>query len=81
MFPPGKKGGPEWRAAKAWEEQELQATVSRAEPIPTLTGLERVLAWGNAYMAHVERTMRRQTQVEKKTVMKAFFRVLQAGEN
>ena len=23
MFPPGKKGGPEWRAAKEWEEKEL----------------------------------------------------------
>jgi integrase len=31
------------------------------------------LAWGEEYLRHVERTMRKQTRVEKETIMKAFF--------
>lgn len=73
MFPPGRKGGPEWRAAKQWEEEELEKAKLAVEQPPTLTGLERLLAWGNAYLAHVERTMSHQTHVEKNTVMKDFF--------
>jgi hypothetical protein len=59
QFPPGKKGGPEWRAAKEWEEEQLQLALSQKEATPTLTGLERLLGWGNAYLAHAERTMSR----------------------
>lgn len=73
MFPPGKKGGPEWRAAKEWEEAKTQEARQAMEAPQTLTGLERLLAWGEAYLSHVERTMSRQTHVEKGTVMKAFF--------
>lgn len=40
----------------------------------TPTGLERLLAWGDKYLAHVERTMTHQTYVEKQTVLQAFFR-------
>jgi hypothetical protein len=73
QFPPGRKGGPEWQAAKEWEEEQLQIALSQKEAAPTLTGLERLLGWGDAYLAHVERTMTRQTKVEKETVMQAFF--------
>ena len=71
MFPPGRKGGPEWRAAKEWEEQK-QKDLQQDLP-PTPTGLELLLAWGDSYLAHAERTMKRQTKTEKETVMKAFF--------
>ena len=73
MFPPGKKGGPEWRAAKEWEEEQQKAAQIHMESAPILTGWERLLAWGNAYLEHVERTMKRQTRVEKVTVMRMFF--------
>lgn len=71
MFPPGKKGGPEWRAAKEWEEQQAKELIK--ETPPTLTALEKLLDWGEAYLAHVERTMKHQTKTEKKTVMREFF--------
>ena len=71
MFPPGKKGGPEWRAAKEWEEQTAKELERNAPPTPT--GLEKLLAWGEGYVAHAERSMKKQTKVEKNTVMNAFF--------
>uniref|UniRef100_UPI002617B6B0 tyrosine-type recombinase/integrase n=1 Tax=Desulfovibrio sp. TaxID=885 RepID=UPI002617B6B0 len=72
MFPPGKKGGPEWRAAKEWEEDEtLRAREQQERQTPT--GCELLLEWGERYLAHVERSMSKQTLVEKKTVMRAFF--------
>lgn len=80
QFPPGKKGGPEWRAAKEWEEEQLQLALSQKETSPTLTGLEKLLGWGNAYLAHAERTMSRQTHVEKTTVMQNFFAFCRAEE-
>ena len=55
MFPPGKKGGPEWRAAKEWEEQTAKELERNAPPTPT--GLEKLLAWGEGYVAHAERSM------------------------
>lgn len=70
MFPPGKKGGPEWRAAKEWEETEREKALAG---IVTPTGLERLMAWGDSYLDHAQRTMSRQTHVEKKLVMKDFF--------
>jgi len=70
MFPPGKKGGPEWRAAKEWEEAEREKALAG---IVTLTGLEKLLAWGDSYLDHAQRTMSRQTHVEKKLVMRDFF--------
>ena len=73
MFPPGKKGGPEWRAAKEWEEEETKNALNQMASIPTPTGLEKLLAWGEAYLLYAEKTMSRQTHVEKQTVMKSFF--------
>ena len=31
QFPPGKKGGPEWRAAKEWEEEQLKIALTQKE--------------------------------------------------
>lgn len=80
MFPPGKKHGPEWRAAKEWEEEQrklaeagLLPTQTEPQPAQTPTGYARLLAWGEAYLAHAERTMGRSTAVEKKTHLAAFF--------
>jgi integrase len=77
QFPPGKKGGPEWRAAKEWEEEQLKIALTRKEQeqesLQTLSALEKLLAWGEEYLAHAQRTMSRQTYVEKRTVMKGFF--------
>ena len=98
MFPPGRKKGPEWTAAKSWEVETkgkievmltqgltildaleklgLEASPQLRQEMPerrTPTGLERLFGWGDDYLAHVERTMKRQTMVEKKTVLKAFF--------
>ena len=72
MFPPGKKHGPEWRAAKEWEEAQREQAEAQAQAlIPT--ALELLLGWGDEYLAHAERTMCRKTYVEKKLVMKDFF--------
>lgn len=73
MFPPGKKDGPEWRAAKEWEEDETLRAQEQQDR-QTLTGCELLLEWGEQYLAHVERTMSKQTFVEKKSVMRTFFK-------
>jgi hypothetical protein len=69
QFPPGKKGGPEWRAAKEWEEEQLKIALTRKEQeterLQTLSDLEKLLVWGEEYLAHAQRTMSRQTYVEK----------------
>lgn len=70
MFPPGKKHGPNWRAAKEWEEEQRKLAMAGSV---TPTGLERLMTWGNDYLDHAQRTMSRQTHVEKKLVMKDFF--------
>ena len=70
MFPPGKKGGPEWRAAKLWEEEQRKLALAG---VVTLTALEKLLAWGNDYLDHCKRTMSRRTYVEKQLVMREFF--------
>jgi len=72
MFPPGKRGGPEWRAAKEWEEDETQRAREQQDR-QTLTGCELLLEWGEQCLAHVERSMSKQTLVEKKSVMRTFF--------
>lgn len=84
FFPPGRKKGPEWTAAKAWEvktkaeieemlKQGAALQLQRGMPTPILTALERLLGWGEAYLAHVQRTMSTGTLDEKKLAMKDFF--------
>ena len=70
MFPPGKKFGPQWRAAKNWEEEELAKALQARE---TRTDLDRLMAWGNGYLSHAKRTMSHKTYVEKQLVMREFF--------
>ena len=70
MFPPGKKFGPQWRAAKKWEEEQL---VKALQEEKTRTDLEMLMAWGNDYLSHAQQTMSRQTYVEKQLVMREFF--------
>ena len=75
IFPPGRVKGPEWTAAKNWEVQrkkELLADMAVQRP-KTLTGFELLLAWGERYLEHVERTMSHSTFVEKRTVMQALY--------
>ncbi len=69
-FPPGKKHGPEWRAAKEWEEEQRLLAL---QGIAILTDLEKLTAWGNNYLDHVKRTMSHKTFVEKQTVMRNFY--------
>lgn len=74
LFPAGKKHGPEWLAARQWEmerKRELETAAERQRKI--LTDFERLLDWGEQYLAHAERTMTKSTYVEKKTVMQSFF--------
>lgn len=74
LFPAGKKNGPEWLAARQWEVQRKRELMEAQEKRrKTLTAFELLLAWGERYLAHVERTMSHSTYVEKRTVMKAFF--------
>lgn len=70
MFPPGKKHGPEWRAAKEWEEEHRNRAVVALQ---TPSALERLLGWGEAYLAHAQRTMTPGTHAEKELVMRCFF--------
>lgn len=98
-FPPGRKKGPEWTAAKSWEVktkqdiealvskghtlldalealgvkpgQQLLAEVQREKKIPM--GLERLLAWSESYLTHVERTMSESMYQEKNTQLEAFL--------
>ena len=73
FFPPGRKKGPEWMAARQWEVDRKKEFLLCQKKKATLTGLELLLAWGELYLAHAERTMSHSTYVEKKTVMQALF--------
>lgn len=73
FFPPGRKKGPEWMAARQWEVQRKEEYLRSQEKRAIPTGLDLLLAWGEQYLAHAERTMSHSTYVEKKTVMQALF--------
>ena len=70
MFPPGKKGGPEWRAAKEWEEQEKQRYLAG---VTILSDFERLLQWGELFLEHTARTTSPKDLKEKTRIMNAFF--------
>jgi len=53
LFPKGKKGGPEWRAAKQWEEEEKQKHLAG---VTILSDFERLLQWGELFLEHTART-------------------------
>lgn len=74
FFPAGRKKGPEWMAARKWEIQRKKEILEKInQDRRILSGFEQLLDWGEKYLAHVEKTMRRQTLVEKQTVMRDFF--------
>lgn len=74
LFPPGKKKGPEWLAARRWEiERKKELMKPQNQIFKTLTGLELLLDWGEKYLAFVEQSMGKKTFVEKATVMRHFF--------
>ena len=61
-------------AAKTWEvERKKEFLELRERQRKTLTGFGLLLAWGEAYLDHVGRTMSRITLTEKQTVMQALF--------
>ena len=70
MFPAGKLHGPEWRAAKEWEEEQRKLA---REGRVIQTAYERLMAWGDNYLDHACRTMSHSTHVEKQLVMRNFF--------
>lgn len=74
VFPAGRMKGPEWTEAKNWEVQRKKELLAAQVQSKTLSGCELLLAWGERYLAFAERTMSRSTSIEKKTVMKDFFR-------
>lgn len=101
FFPAGRKRGPEWTAAKAWEvntKQDIEKLMAQGmtlvqamlqvglQPGPqfreeaeqemkqkTRSACARLLAWGEAYLAHAERAWTHSTCVEKTTHLLAFF--------
>ncbi|MFG6375230.1 MAG: site-specific integrase [Desulfovibrio sp.] len=74
FFPPGRMKGPEWMAARRWEiERKKEILEAERNNYKILSGLELLFAWGEQYLAYVERNQGRKTFVEKKTVMTHFF--------
>lgn len=69
-FGPGKRGGPEYRKAMAWEEEARKALEQEAQS-PTATVSWTVLGWGNAYLDHSQRRNAPGTYSEKVTSLKA----------
>lgn len=78
IFPKGRKKGPEWTAAKNWEEQRKTEILKNMTKPKTPSDLELLLDWGEKYLIFAERTMGHSTFIEKKTVMQAFFKYCHA---
>lgn len=70
LFPHGKKGGPEWRAAKQWEEEQKQQYLAG---VTILSDFERLLQWGEKFLEHTARATSPKDLKEKTRIMKAFF--------
>lgn len=73
LFPGGRKQGPEWTECKKWEVERKKELLKTGKPGQTLTGCALLLAWGEQYLAHAEKTMSKTTFVEKRTVMRSFL--------
>jgi integrase len=70
LFPGGRKGGPEWREAKRWEEEQRKLYQSGK---PILTDLERLMNWGELFLAETARRTSHKDQMEKQLVMQTFY--------
>jgi integrase len=66
MFPPGKKGGPEWREAKQWEEEKKNEI---QECVQTLSDFELLKEWLRKYLEHSRRRDSKKTISEKEMVL------------
>ncbi len=73
LFPGGRKQGPEWTECKKWEVERKKELLKAQEGPQTLTGCALLLAWGEQYLAHAEKSMSKSTFVEKRTVMRSFL--------
>lgn len=69
IFPAGRKGGPEWREAKAWEEAQREAIKAGAKII---SDSETFSQWLKLYVAHTRRTMTKKTADEKAAFLADF---------
>lgn len=74
FFPPGRRMGAEWMAARQWEVDRKKEYLEARESTRAIrTGLERLLAWGNSYLEEVRQTMSLATYKEKQLHLAAFF--------
>lgn len=71
-FGPGRRGGPEYRKAMAWEE-ETRKQLANQEEGQTATASWTVLSWGNAQLDHAKRRNAKGTCSEKVTAFKALI--------
>lgn len=69
LFPPGRKNGPEWRAAKEWEE-EVKAAVLAG--VKASSDSANFVQWLKLYLDHAWRTMSEKTAKEKAAVLDDF---------
>ena len=69
LFPAGRKGGPEWRAARAWEEEQ-KASVKAGAKIDS--DLQLLSDWLRLYVGHTRRTMSPKTADEKAAFLADF---------
>jgi integrase len=69
MFPPGRRGGPEWRAAKEWEEEQRKAVLENRE---TLSVLSLFSDWLRMYVENARRTMSKKVATEKAVFLAEF---------
>lgn len=69
LFPPGRKNGPEWRAAKEWEEEVKAAVLAGAKANLDSANFAH---WLKLYLDHAWRTMVEKTAKEKAAVLDDF---------
>ena len=68
FFGSGKKGGPEWRAAKEWEEEQIKALMSGGK---ILSDLEQLILWAESYLQHSAKTMDKKPSSRKNSLRRS----------
>ena len=74
-FGTGRKGGPEYRAAVAWEEQ-TKAELEKESRTATVTASSMTLAWCNKYLDFSKRRHAAKVYDEKKSMLKRLIKAL-----
>jgi len=69
LYPWGPKGGPSWREAKAWEEEQKAAHLAGKK---ASSGCAIFARWLQRYLEHAWRTMTQKTAKEKAAVLDDF---------